>query len=136
MKHTDHEGRAESAGPLFDCAVKTAELRRDLGMSRAAHRGERVLPGWETEACAQVLEYAKSHEHFATEDVRAVYGTPEGIDPKAWGPAMKRAQKLGIIKADGFVLVNCSNRSPRVNWKSMVFRSDSPRADRAPNPEG
>lgn len=121
MKNADREGREESAGPLWDCATKLAEAKRDLGMSRAARRGERVSPGWEVEACAQVMEYAKRHEHFAVEDVRAVYGTPEGIDAKAWGPAMKRAARLGIVKADGFVLVNCSNRSPRTNWKSLVF---------------
>lgn len=100
---------------------EVAELRRDLGIACAAHAAERASPGWEVEACAQVMEYAKRHAHFAVEDVRAVYGTPEGIDAKAWGPAMKRAARLGIVKADGFVLVNCSNRSPRTNWKSLVY---------------
>lgn len=137
---TDHNGRVvghlvdvtprdgEDYPTLADCAAKfedpartLAATKRDLGMSRAAHAAERRSPGWEVEACAQVMEYAKRHRHFAVEDVRAVYGTPEGIDAKAWGPAMKRAARLGIVKADGFVLVNCSNRSPRTNWKSLVF---------------
>lgn len=128
-RDVDREGRSESAGPLFDCAPEVerifprevAEMRRDLGMARAAQRGARVSPGWEVEACAQVLEYAKTHEHFATEDVRAVYGTPEGINPKAWGSVLKRAHRIRIVEPDGFVLVNCSNRSPRVRWKSLVF---------------
>lgn len=116
----DHTGRV--VGRMVDVTPRAlAEAKRDLGMSRSAHAAERRSPGWEVEACAQVMEYAKRHAHFATEDVRAVYGTPEGIDAKAWGPAMKRAARLGIVKADGFVLVNCSNRSPRTNWKSLVF---------------
>lgn len=134
----DFEGRIESAGPLFDVIpTRTeAEIRRAESMANVALSARLRDPAWETEATAQVAEYARTHEHFATEDVRAAFGTPASINPKSWGPVMKHAQALGIIQADGFVLVNCSNRSPRVRWKSLVFRADSASANSAQRPEG
>jgi hypothetical protein len=147
-RHADLEGRTESAGPLFD-AVSGATSRyvevtneppwhaprvryltaqefeaaqkRDLGMQRASNAAARKAPGWQESAVEAIRIYARTHEHFATEDVRATCGTPDDVDPKAWGPAMKAAQRAGIVEADGFVIVNCSNRSPRVRWRSCVF---------------
>lgn len=141
-RHADLEGRPhlESAGPLFEPlhAVPPAPLRtvpepptvlagvrRDAGMARAKAAAKNHHKGWEIEACAQVHDYARSHQHFATEDVRARYGTPADVDPKAWGPAMKRAAKLGLVKADGFVLVDSSNRSPKVRWRSLVYQGST-----------
>lgn len=124
-RHSDTEGRIESAGPLFDSVptIAAAKEQRAEAMANVALSARVRDPAWEAEATAQVAEYARTHEHFATEDVRAQYGTPATINPKAWGPVMKHAQSLGLIEADGFVLVNCSNRSPRVRWKSLVFRA-------------
>lgn len=124
-RHADTEGRAESAGPLFECATTRAETKRDFGMSRAAHAAERHAPGWEDQAIADMRVFASEHEYFAVEDFRAACPLPSDVNPKALGGVMKRAQRLGIVKADGFVLVNCSNRSPRVRWSSLVFQGAS-----------
>lgn len=121
-KHRDMEGRAESAGPLWDVVPTrpAAEARRDTGMARVEGGAEHADPGWADDAVLQVAEFARSHRYFATEDVRARYGTPEAINPKAWGPVMKRAEKSGIVAADGFMAVNSSNRSPKVRWRSCL----------------
>jgi hypothetical protein len=182
-RHTDHEGRETSAGPLFelgdpicryvhppdvplmdgektkaDCIEKfgavardhftapltgsiavnvatrpvgtisdleAASLRRDLGIERSARRGERVSPGWETEAVAHVRAYALKHERFLAEDVRSGFPTPEGVDGRAWGAVLKRAQSLGIVRTDGFAPANSSNRSPKVRWLSLVFEASA-----------
>ena len=114
----------ESPGPLFDYVPsrEEAEGKRELGMARVRAGSRKRDPAWEAQALENVREYAKTHEHFAIEDVRAAFGTPEGINPKAYGPVVKRAHKDGICEPDGFVIVNCSNRSPRVKWKSLVYR--------------
>lgn len=102
-----------------------AELRRDLGMSRAAHAAERASPGWEEQALADLRTFARGREHFSVEEFRAAHPPPEGVNPKALGGLVKRAQRLGIVQADGYALVDCSNRSPRVRWKSLVYEGRS-----------
>lgn len=149
-RHLDTEGRPESAGPLFDCLVPptrkhspdsregrsvkrmpeipqaVAEQRRDAGMAQTLSAAGRHAPGWEDDAIEAVREFARHHEHFPTEDVRAVAGTPEGVDGRAWGPILRRCAALGIVEADGFVLANSSNRSPKVRWRSLVFAEPRP----------
>lgn len=158
-RDVDHEGRAESAVPLWDAACRLerptefpteylcvptgptlaeciahgdaelprerAELRRDLGMSRAAHAAERAAPGWEEQAISDLRTFARGREHFSVEDFREAFPPPADVNPKALGGVVKRAQRLGIVKADGFVLVKCSNLSPRTNWKSLVFEASA-----------
>lgn len=106
--------RATFTGPAALCTTGDPLLLNDVEAAR-------LSPGWEDQALDQVRTFARSHKHFATEDVRAVYGTPAGVNPKAWGPVLKRARYAGIVVAAGFTLVNCSNRSPRVRWRSLVF---------------
>lgn len=120
-RETDHEGRPESAGPLFDAAALEAQERRDLGMARAELAAERHAPGWEDDAVAHVTAYALTHELFLAEDARAGFHTPEGVDGRAWGSVIKRAQALGVLRPHGFAAANSSNRSPKVLWKSLVF---------------
>ena len=128
-RDVDREGRSESAGPLFDCAPEVerifprevAEMRRDLGMSRAAHAAERAAPGWEEQALADLRTFARTHARFAVEDFRAAFPPPEGVNPKALGAVVRRAARERIVIADGYVAVKCSNMSPRVAWKSLVY---------------
>jgi len=99
-----------------------AELRRDLGISRAAHAAERRSPGWEEEALAQIGAYATRNAYFLAEDVRATFGTPAHVDGRAWGGVFRQAVKAGLIVSDGFAPANSSNRSPKVRWRSLVFQ--------------
>lgn len=137
---TDHNGRVvghmvdvtprdgEDYPTLADCAAKfedpartLAATKRDLGMSRAAHAAERASPGWEEQALADLRTFARTHARFAVEDFRAAFPPPEGVNPKALGSVVRRAARERIVIADGYVAVRCSNMSPRIAWKSLVY---------------
>ena len=107
----------------FERADETlaAQERRAVGMARARRGARKVDPAWEEAALAALREFARTRLHFAVEDVRAACGTPAGASAKCWGPLVKRAHRLGIVQPDGFCIVNCSNRSPRVRWRSLVY---------------
>lgn len=91
-------------------------------MSRAVTHAERVEPGWKSTALAAVRDFAASHAEFLTEDVRAVCPTPADADTRAWGAVMQAARRAGVIEAHGYGLANCSNQSPRVKWRSLIWR--------------
>lgn len=115
----DHTGRV--VGRMVDVTPRAlAEAKRDLGMSRAAHAAERASPGWEEQALADLRTFAATRSHFTVEEFRAAYPPPAEINAKAYGPLMKLAQRMKIVAADGYALVECSNRSPRTRWKSLV----------------
>jgi len=100
-----------------------ARQRRDTGMHRAADHAERVYPDWQDRAVGYVRLHATVHTQFMAETVRAV-AEADGLtlppDGRAWGAVMRRAQREGIIRADGYAPANSSNRSPKVRWASMV----------------
>lgn len=112
--------------PLLDFdapppAQVQAELRRDLGVTRAANAAHRNAPGWEDDALAAVRRFALTHETFIAEDARATIAIPDGVDGRAFGAVMQRARREGLVRADGFAPANSSNRSPKVRWRSLVF---------------
>lgn len=112
--------------PLLDFdspppAQVEAELRRELGVSRAASRAHRHAPGWEDDAVSAVKRFAETHESFIAEDVRETFHTPAEIDGRAWGAVLQRARREGLIRADGYAPANSSNRSPKVRWRSLVY---------------
>lgn len=111
--------------PLLDFdappAKVEAELRRELGMTRAIAAARRHAPGWEDDALAAVRRFAETHEHFIAEDARATVELPEGVDGRAFGAVMQRARRDGLVVADGFAPANSSNRSPKVRWRSLVY---------------
>lgn len=105
-----------SPGPLW--AAAEARERRAAGMERTRQAAERAAPSWEAEALQALRAFAASRPEFMTEDARAAIGTPEGVNPKAWGPLMKAAEAQGIVERAGFGIANFSNRSPRVLWRA------------------
>lgn len=100
----------------------TAEARRDEGMDRAA-AGDG--PEWDAAAFECLLQFCKVHgsgHHFLTEDVRLwaeVCGWEHlslHREPRAWGPVIKSAARLGVIIPAGYSPANSSNRSPKCLW--------------------
>lgn len=92
-----------------------------LGMSRAFAKAERVEAGWKAGAIEAVRKLALARETFLAEDVRETFATPAEADSRAWGAVMKTAQKLGLVLPGGYALAKCSNNSPRVLWRSLLF---------------
>jgi hypothetical protein len=110
---------------IFDAEQDAATARMELGMLRAKTHARKVDPAWEQAALGAIRRYAETHRAFLAEDVRRTIATPEGVDGRAWGGLMKHAERCGWIKADGFGMANSSNRSPKVNWCSLIYRGDS-----------
>ena len=104
---------------------RLAEAQRDIGMAHAKGAAERATPGWTTFAVAAIREYAAAHQHFPAEHVRRWAELHRKCPPppneKAWGPAMKAAQKAGIIVPDGAMRVESSNLSFKVRWRSCLL---------------
>ena len=104
--------------PLFDFAE--AKEKRDRAISQAAHGAESVDPGFHERALAAVKAFAKCRDEFLTEDVRQYFG-PCAVDPRAWGPLMKHAEKLGIVEAAGFARAASSHLSQKTRWRSKIL---------------
>lgn len=97
-------------------STAVAEARRDRAIESVARDHE-----WQERALEFVEHYAQSHASFMAEDVREaarLLGEPH--DGRAWGSVFKRAQTLGLIRADGFAAARTSNMSPKVKWKSLI----------------
>lgn len=108
----------------FDAAreQEIAEARRAAGMARVEASTLRRDPDFESRALEAVRAFAEQHAQFLAEDVRKVCATPENIDGRVWGPVFTRARSMGWIEANGFAPANSSNRSAKVNWRSLIYR--------------
>lgn len=108
--------------PLFDFAERKAasERRRERGMAEASIGAENRSPGWHADAIEAIRRYALEHETFLAEDVRPTLNSGS-VDGRAWGPVFKLAERMKLIRQEGYGLANCSNRSPRVKWRSLLF---------------
>lgn len=106
-------------------AEEIAKRRRDDGIARAAAHADDVDPRWQTRAFRAVAIFARYHPAFLAEDARGMAereGLPSPPDARAWGAVMRLAARRGVIVADGYGPANSSNRSPKVKWRSLVYR--------------
>lgn len=83
----------QSLGPLFDAAE--AMRARDAAIRRV---DEHADPAWRETALAAVSRLAAAGQPFTTDDVvRALPATVSTHDPRALGPVMLRAARMGIV---------------------------------------
>ncbi len=100
-----------------------ARRLRDLGIERSADHAEREHEGWKKLALERFIAYAKTHEEFITEDVRAANADiPEPPDRRAWGHIARAALKAGHIVKAGYreakdPKVHCSINTL---WRSLA----------------
>ena len=99
-----------------------ASINREQGIARVQENMEMACPGWTDIALNAVIEFAKSHEHFLTEEVREYCHefVPEPRDARAWGAVIRRAVKTNIIVRSGYAPARSSNLSPKPLWKSLI----------------
>src|SRR3954463_7824471 len=100
------------------------ELRRDEGMRAALAHADAAVPGWSDGAVAFIASYAMSHREFLCEDIVAEAHKGALREPptrRAWGPALKGAQKLGYVECIGTGRARTSNLSPKCMWRSRIF---------------
>lgn len=105
----------------LDAKIK-ARARADLGIARAARRARRIDPASLAAAVDVVRDYATEHLTFLCEDVRPRCSLPDGADPRAFGHVMRAACRAGFIKPGDPARANSSNRSFKVEWRSLVVR--------------
>jgi len=100
------------------------ERLRDEGIKRAIDHADRVEENWQGRAFSIFQSYARSHDTFATEDVRSYAletGFPDAPDPRAWGAVAMKAVRSGLIKPSHFELAKgkSQHRTPIRVWKAI-----------------
>lgn len=107
-------------------ASELARNRAERGIERAITHAVRIDPEWRRRALQAVALFARHHAFFLTEDLRAQVedegALPLPPDGRAFGAVMQDAARAGYIIADGYAPANSSNRSPKVRWRSLIFR--------------
>ena len=98
---------------------------RDLGMERVAvSAGE----AWMDHAYQVVRYVAQTHNEFTADHLHhagAHLGLPQPPDPRAWGPVMMKARKVGIIVKTGKYKPSrrpTCHRRPIPVYLSMIHR--------------
>ena len=108
---------------LFELATSLAE--RDAGMKLAAEHAEELHIGWNDRACAFLVEFAKRHDSFISEDVSdaaILADEPQPPTLRAWGQIYRRAIKDDVIIQVGTGRSRRRHASLCIRWGSLVFR--------------
>ncbi len=96
-----------------------SEILRDIGIEQAVENADKKESCWSDEALEYVIKYP--HNRFMAEEVR-IWAYSEGLNipphGRAWGAVIRRAEKAGIIKHDGFKNVSNpkAHRTPASVW--------------------
>lgn len=110
--------------PLFTAGdIKRGEQLRDEGIQRASDHAEREREEWNDAAYEYFVEYATTHDQFATEDVREHAlrdGFEDAPDARAWGAVAARARREGLIIHSHFESARNAkkHRCPLRIWKT------------------
>lgn len=99
-----------------------ARARGHARAKDAADHADRRRHRWTDTAVAFVGLYIAKRcpAGFLAEDVRRAaeaWGLADPPDGRAWGHVMKRAEREGLIVADGYGSAASSNGSPKVRWR-------------------
>ena len=104
-------------------AIDFARLARDSGMARAAEHADKADAGWNEKAYDFLVEFARTHGQFISEDVsdasKAV-GFPQPPTDRAWGSAYKKAIKRGVIVRAGIGRSRRRHASICPLWASRI----------------
>lgn len=105
---------------------EAARAARDAGMQQALDHATDVNPEWPERAYAFLVEFAKAHSEFISEDVsdasRAA-SMPQPPTDRAWGAIYRKAIKLGVIIQNGSGRSRRRHNSICPKWASQIYRS-------------
>lgn len=105
-------------------AIEALRARED-GMANALCSAEARGGSWPANFVEAVRLVAMSREFFLAEAVLARCPEPSDVTPRATGPLMQRAARLGYCVAAGAAPAKTSNGSFKVRWRSLVWRGGS-----------
>ena len=101
-----------------------ARVETDRALDASERGVERIIPGWTGAAVNFIHEYAQAHRSFTTEQVRAAAADkiPNPPDGRAWGPAVRKAVRLGYIEFSSFAVASDPSVHSNVVkvWRSRV----------------
>jgi hypothetical protein len=104
-----------------------AELERDRGMVSAALHAAETHERWNDRAYAFLVEYARKHQSFISEDVSDASidaGFPQPPTLRAWGVVYVKAIKNDVIIQTGAGRSRRRHASICPRWGSLVAMSE------------
>lgn len=107
--------------------LSQAKAAADYGIARVQQSAENTHKGWTDKAIDFLVLFARSNFTFMAEDVRVFAeenGLPTPPDKRAWGAAIRKARKLGLIEMIGYGpqrSVNCHG-APKAIWRGSLVR--------------
>jgi hypothetical protein len=113
----DHRGNARPT-------VEQARAKAASGMRQALEHAQAIEPTWGDRAYLWIIEYAKKHRRFISEEctqMAEASGFASPADPRAWGIPFRRASRKGIIRKIGFGISQRRHLSPTPLWESLVY---------------
>ena len=104
--------------------TRSGKELRDDGIKRAADHANAKIQTWSNRAYDCFVNYARSHELFMTEDVRAAAEIPAPPSNRAWGSVAVRAKKANIIAHAGYKAVKNpkAHCAPCNVWRSLIYK--------------
>jgi hypothetical protein len=109
---------------LFD--PDAADDARDEAMDCVEEGAD---PEWHAFVSALIVEVARSHAEFTTDEIerlRVMRGGPSTPEPRAMGPLMKNAARAGVCAKTDRVRQSaqvCNHRRPMQIWRSLIYRA-------------
>lgn len=97
--------------------------QREIGMACAMEHAERVSPGWKDLAYQFLLDFARNHPSFISEDVSdasKAAGMEQPPTDRAWGSLYVKAAKSGVIVQSGTGRSRRRHNSLCPRWQSRV----------------
>jgi hypothetical protein len=101
-----------------------ARGQRDAGMTRALDNADKKNEGWSVLAYSFLLSFARTHQHFISEDVSGASKEamlPQPPTDRAWGSVYRKAMKNGIIIQSGMGRSARRHASVCPRWESRIY---------------
>lgn len=105
-------------------SIEQAHARGAAGMNAALANAMQSDPGWSDKAYEFLLDYARRHRTFISEDVSDAARSstlPRPPTDRAWGGIYQRAARAGMIIQDGIGRSRRRHGSICPRWRSLTW---------------
>lgn len=110
----------QNHAPIFN--AQAGETLRE----EAIERVEKANEEWVTDAYNAGVRIAKEYRYFTTDHIwDAIGGVPEGVEPRAMGPVMRRLQSAKVVvpseRMPALSEMPACHRRPKKVWQSLIW---------------